>query len=153
MKYKVILAAIWMLAISTASTAQSAADSIKMVINEMFTGMREGDTIKVKSCFSETAFLQTFSRQKDGVVAITTQNASDFCKAIASMPKGAAEEKVVYKDIKVDGSMASAWAPFKLYFNGNFYSCGVNSIQMARLNGKWKIQYIIDTRRKDDCIE
>lgn len=152
MKIKVLLAAVWVFSV-TLSSAQSASDSIKMVIDEMFVGMKEGDTLKVKSCFSETAFLQTFSRQKDGVVDITTQNVSDFCKAIASMPKGAAEEKVVYKDIKVDGSMASVWTPFKLYFNGSFYSCGVNSIQMARLNGKWKIQYIIDTRRKDNCIE
>jgi hypothetical protein len=133
--------------------AQTASDSIKQVINEMFTGMREGDTIKIKSCFSETAFLQTFARNKDGVVDITTIKVSDFCKSVASMPKGAADEQVVYKDIKVDGNMASVWAPFKLYFNGAFYSCGVNSIQMARLNGQWKIQYIIDTRRKDNCVE
>jgi len=152
MRIKVFLAAVWTFSV-TFNFAQSATDSIKMVIDEMFTGMKEGDTLKVKSCFSETAFMQTFSRSKDGVVDITTQNASDFCKAIASMPRGAAEEKVVYKDINVDGAMASVWAPFKLYFNGNFYSCGVNSIQMARLNGQWKIQYIIDTRRNDNCIE
>lgn len=152
MKIKFILAAVWMF-FATLSSAQSATDSIKMVINEMFAGMKEGDTVKVKSCFTETAFLQTFSRTKDGVVDITTDKVSDFCKAIVSLPKGAAEERVVYKDIKVDGSMASVWAPFKLYFNGNFYTCGINSIQMARLNGKWKIQYIIDTRRKDNCIE
>lgn len=153
MTTKLILATILLFATANICIAQTAADSIKQVINEMFVGMKEGDTVKVKSCFSETAFLQTFSRSKEGVVDITTQNASDFCKAIASMPKGAAEEKVVYKDIKVDGTVASVWAPFKLYFNGNFYSCGVNSIQMARLNGQWKIQYIIDTRRKDNCID
>jgi len=153
MKLKLLLITFLVVTSARICIAQTAADSIKMVINEMFVGMKEGDTVKVKSCFTETAFLQTFSRSKDGVVDITTQNASDFCKAIASMPKGAAEEKVVYKDIKVDGAMASVWAPFKLYFNGSFYSCGVNSIQMARLNGQWKIQYIIDTRRKGDCIE
>jgi hypothetical protein len=152
MNAKVMLAAIWMFA-ATVSTAQTAADSIKMVIDEMFAGMKEGDTVKVKSCFTETAFLQTFSRSKEGVVSITTDRVSDFCKAIASIPKGAADERVVYKDIKIDGAMASVWTPFKLYFNGAFYTCGVNAIQMARLNGQWKIQYIIDTRRKDNCIE
>ncbi len=152
MKIKVLLAAVWVFSV-TLSSAQSASDSIKMVIDEMFAGMKEGDTLKVKSCFSETAFLQTFSSSKEGEVDITTVKVSDFCRSIASLPKGAADERVVYKEIKVDGNMASVWAPFKLFFNGNFYSCGVNSIQMARLNGKWKIQYIIDTRRKDNCIE
>lgn len=133
--------------------AQTPSDSIRAVIDQLFAGMREGDTVKVKASFSETAFLQTFSRTKEGKVEITTDKVSDFCRAIASMPKGAADERVTYKDIKIDGSMASVWAPFKLYFNGNFYSCGVNSIQMARLNGEWKIQYIIDTRKKDNCPE
>lgn len=132
---------------------QNAEDSIRQVINEMFAGMKEGDTLRVKSCFSETAFLQTVARTKDGMESIATDRVSDFCKAIASLPKGAADERVEYSYINVDGGMASVWAPFRLYFNGAFYSCGVNSIQMARLNGLWKIQYIIDTRRKDNCIE
>jgi Putative lumazine-binding len=153
MKTKALLSAILLFATANICIAQTAADSIKMVINEMFVGMKEGDTVKVKSCFTETAFLQTFSQSKEGVEKISTVQVSDFCKSIGSMPKGSADERVVYKDIKVDGAMASVWAPFKLYFNGAFYSCGVNSIQMARLNGQWKIQYIIDTRRKDNCVE
>ena len=153
MKTKAILATFLLVATANICMAQTATDSIKQVINEMFAGMKEGDTLKVKSCFTETAFLQTFSSSKEGVAGITTVKVSDFCKSIASMPKGAADERVVYKDIKVDGAMASVWTPFKLYFNGAFYSCGVNAIQMARLNGQWKIQYIIDTRRKDNCVE
>lgn len=149
---KTVLSALFCL-FSFWAAAQAPEDSVKAVIDLMFTGMRESDTVKVKSCFTESAFLQTFTRTKEGKVEIKTDKVSDFCSAIAGIPKGAADERVVYKDIKIDGNMASVWAPFKLYFNGNFYSCGVNSIQMVRLNGEWKIQYIIDTRKKDNCPE
>lgn len=134
-----------------AAHAQNAADSIKAVINQMFTGMKNSDTGLVKSCFTETAFMQTFGKDKEGKTIITTDTPSDFAKIIASIPAGAADEQIVFKDLKIDGPMAAVWTPFKLYFNGKFYSCGVNSFQLVRLNNEWKIQYILDTRRKDNC--
>lgn len=131
--------------------AQAAEDSIKAVINNMFTGMKNSDTIMVKACFTETAVLQTFGKDKEGKIIITTETPGDFAKIIATIPAGAADEQIVFKDLKIDGPMAAVWTPFKLYFNGKFYSCGVNSFQLVRLNGEWKIQYILDTRRKTNC--
>jgi hypothetical protein len=131
--------------------AQNAADSIKAVINKLFTGMKNSDTVMVKSCFSETALMQTFAKNKEGKTIITTDSPGDFAKMIATIPAGAADEQIVFKDLKIDGAMAAVWTPFKLYFNGQFYSCGVNSFQLVRLNNEWKIQYILDTRRKTDC--
>ena len=135
----------------SAAYAQTAEDSIKAVINKMFTGMKNSDTVLIKSCFTETAVLQTFGKDKEGKTIITTDSPSDFAKIIATIPAGAADEQIVFKDLKIDGPMAAVWAPFKLYFNGKFYSCGVNSFQLVRLNNEWKIQYILDTRRKKDC--
>lgn len=134
-----------------AAHAQTAEDSIKTVINKMFTGMKNSDTVLVKSCFSETAIMQTFGKDKEGKIIITTDSPSDFAKIIATIPAGAADEQIVFKDLKIDGPMAAVWTPFKLYFNGKFYSCGVNSFQLVRLNNEWKIQYILDTRRKNNC--
>jgi hypothetical protein len=136
---------------SGAAYAQTAEDSIKTVINKMFTGMKNSDTAMVKSCFTETAVLQTFGKDKAGKTIITTDTPEDFAKIIATIPAGAADEQIVFKDMKIDGPMAAVWTPFKLYFNGKFYSCGVNSFQLVRLNNEWKIQYILDTRRKNNC--
>ena len=135
----------------SAAYAQNAEDSIKAVINKMFTGMKNSDTAMVKECFTETAFMQTFGKNKDGKTIITTDTPSDFAKIIATIPAGAADEQIVFKNLKIDGPMAAVWTPFKLYFNGKFYSCGVNSFQLVRLNNEWKIQYILDTRRRNNC--
>ena len=136
---------------ASATYAQNAEDSIKAVINKMFTGMKNSDTAMVKECFTETAFMQTFGKNKEGKTIITTDTPSDFAKIIATIPAGAANEQIVFKDLKIDGPMAAVWTPFKLYFNGKFYSCGVNSFQLVRIDNVWKIQYILDTRRKNNC--
>jgi hypothetical protein len=43
------------------------------------------------------------------------------------------------------------WTPYRFIFNGKFSHCGVNSFTLVKLNGEWKINYVIDTRRKEKC--
>lgn len=138
-------------AISAQPAAASAEDSIRHVVNTTFIAMKESDTILLKTCFTEGALLQTFAPGKGGKTTIVTETVSSFARSIASLPKGVADEQVVFERIQIDGPMAAVWAPFKLLLNGRFYSCGVNNIQLVRLNNEWKIQYILDTRRKDNC--
>jgi hypothetical protein len=146
-KLKQVITTLVLTAFVSAANAQTAEDSIKAVINKTFAGMKEGDTSKIKQCFTEGAILQTFMRKKDGTINLTKETVGDFCKAIASLPIGAADELIIFEQIKIDGRMASVWTPFKLYLNGKFYSCGVNSFQLVKLDNEWKIQYIIDTRK------
>jgi len=139
------------LTITMNASAQSTEDSIRKVISTTFVAMKESDTLLLKTCFAEGALLQTFAPAKGGKTIIVTETVSSFARNIAALPKGMADEQVVFDNIQIDGPMAAAWVPFKLYLNGKFYSCGVNNIQLVRLNGEWKIQYILDTRRKDNC--
>jgi len=53
--------------------------------------------------------------------------------------------------IKIDGPLAFVWAPYNFFYKGKFSHCGVDCFAMVRMNGSWKIQYIIDTRRKNAC--
>jgi hypothetical protein len=62
-----------------------------------------------------------------------------------------ADERITFETIKIDGPLAVAWTPYKFYYEGKFSHCGVNSFQLVRLNGAWKIQYLIDTRRRTGC--
>jgi len=120
-KFNTFIIIVALTALTTAVKGQTAEDSIKAVINTTFVGMKNGDTNLIKTCFTEGAILQTFVRQKDGKMGLTKESVSDFCKAIASIPKGmVANEQIVFKDLKIDGSMAAVWAPFKLYFDGKF---------------------------------
>jgi len=135
------------------SRAQTAEDSVKAVINNMFLGMKNSDAGLLKSTFSDSIVFQSIARNKEGMTVIRNENAGDFIASISKLAPGAADERISFETIKIDGPLAFAWTPYKFYYNGQFSHCGVNSFQLVRFNGVWKIQYIIDTRRKTGCLE
>ncbi len=155
MKYFFILLTITVCGINTNAQPvvpmqQTAADSVKAVINTMFTAMKNSDTVLLKSCFADSMVLQTISRNKEGFVVLT-EKPSTFVESISKLPPGDADERIVFETIKTDGPLAMAWTPYQFYYKGQFSHCGVNSFQLVRFNGVWKIQYIIDTRRRLGC--
>lgn len=133
------------------TNAQTATDSVKATITAMFEGMKNSDTNVLRSVFAEAAILQTIVQSKEGKTQVRSEDVSGFVTSIGKLPKGSADERITFDVIKVDAALAIAWTPYKFYFNGQLYHCGVNSFQLVRLEGKWKIQYIIDTRRRENC--
>ncbi len=151
--YKFLLLVFLFAATVQTGHAQSAEDSVKITIGNLFSAMRNADGKAVMSCFADSAIMQTIARNKEGGAVIRNERPADFATVVASMPKMAADERITFEVVKVDGALAIAWTPYNFYYNGKFSHCGVNSFQLVRQNGSWKIQYLIDTRRKQGCKE
>lgn len=132
--------------------AQTAEDSVKAAVNLLFESMKNGDANALKNCFSDSAILQTISTDKSGQKFIRTEQVSGFAASVAKLPKGAADERIIFETIRIDGPLAIVWTPYMFYFNGQFSHCGVNSFHLVKLNGSWKIHFLIDTRRKEPCL-
>ena len=132
------------------SHAQSAEDSVKAVVNNLFRAMKNSDGVLLKSVFSDSAILQTIET-KTGKTTVKNEAVAGFIESISKLPVGAADEQVIFDMVKIDAALASVWTPYKFFFNGKFSHCGVNSFQLLRLNNEWKIQYLIDTRRRAGC--
>jgi Domain of unknown function (DUF4440) len=141
------------LLISTAIAvnAQSTRDSVIAAVNQLFEAMKKADTVLLKNCFSASAVLQTIKDDK-GVIKVIEEKVADFIDFVGKERVGSADEQIIVETVKTDGPMAIVWTPYKFYYQGKFSHCGVNSFQLVRLNGQWKIQYIIDTRRKEGCL-
>ncbi|HLK31077.1 MAG TPA: nuclear transport factor 2 family protein [Puia sp.] len=131
--------------------AQSPEDSVKAAVNQLFTAMKNADSSLLVSSFADSALLQTIVTTKEGKVEVKNESIIEFASFINKTPKGDADERIVFDILKIDGALATVWAPYKFYYKGKFNHCGVDSFQMLRVNGKWKIQYLIDTRRKQGC--
>ena len=149
MKYFFI--ALTVLLFGNVARSQSAVDSVKMVINNMFTAMKNADPVLLQSCFADSMVLQTISRDKDGKLLVRNEAASGFIEFISKEAPGNADERIIFETVKTDGPLASVWTPYQFYYKGQFSHCGVNSFQLVRFNGIWKIQYLIDTRRRTGC--
>jgi hypothetical protein len=138
--------------ISTLIKAQSAQDSAKAVVNQLFTAMRNVDAAMLKDAFADSAVLQTIKqRRQDGTFFVQNEKVEDFIKSISTAKKDSLDERITFETVKVDGPLASVWTPYKFFYAGKFSHCGVNSFQLVRINGRWKIQFLIDTRRRQGC--
>lgn len=134
--------------ISTFAFSQSSEELlIKASINSLFDGMKTSDSTKITNAFSKTAVLQTIAKNGD----VKNENIKDFAVSISKAVKGSLAERITFSNILIDGNLASVWTPYEFYYQGKFSHCGVNSFQLVKVNNEWKIQYIIDTRRKDNC--
>ena len=141
---------IFFLLISSFSFAQNTSEKeIIKPIENLFNAMKSADSLGVKNAFSDSAIMQTFGKNQE----IRTDKVEDFAKQVGASQAGDLDERFTISKILVDGNMASVWVPYQFYYKGNFSHCGVNSFQLAKINNEWKIQYIIDTRRKDNCTK
>jgi len=137
--------------ISTITMAQSAEDSVKAIVNQLFAAMKGANAAMLKEAFADSAVLQTIRRKQDGTFFVQDEKVSDFVEQIGKAKKDSLDERITFETIKIDGPLAIAWTPYKFYYAGNFSHCGVNSFQLVRINGRWKIQFLIDTRRRQGC--
>ena len=141
---------IFFLLISSFSFAQNTSEKeIIKPIENLFNAMKSADSLGVKNAFSDSAIMQTFGKNQE----IRTDKVEDFAKQVGASKAGDLDERFTISKILVDGNMASVWVPYQFYYKDNFSHCGVNSFQLAKINNEWKIQYIIDTRRKDNCTK
>ncbi|WP_379964622.1 nuclear transport factor 2 family protein [Epilithonimonas sp. UC225_85] len=134
--------------ISSSIFAQTSEETlIKTSINSLFDGMKTSDSTKITKAFSKNAVLQTITKNGE----VKTENIKDFAASISKAAKESLDERISFSNILIDGNLASVWTPYGFYYQGKFSHCGVNSFQLVKANNEWKIQYIIDTRRKDNC--
>ena len=133
------------------SHAQSDEAQVKGAIEMLFRGIRTADTALMQTVLSPTASLQTIAGP-GGQETVQAEPISRFLASIAKPHAEPYDEQISFGAIHIDGALASVWTPYKFYVGTKFSHCGVNSFQLVKLNGAWKIHYIIDTRRKDGCL-
>lgn len=148
MKQVLVLLTIFL---NIAASAQNDEAAIKQTITRMFNGMRLGDTAMIRSAFSSQGILQTVAKDKNGNVFVDSEPLDSFIIFIGRPHKEVYDERIQFELIRIEGELAIAWTPYKFYVGDKFSHCGVDSYQLVKLNGQWKIQYLIDTRRKQNC--
>ncbi|RYY96032.1 MAG: hypothetical protein EOO11_14490 [Chitinophagaceae bacterium] len=129
----------------------SAQDSVKIPIQRLFDGMRRSDTAMIRSAFAPGAILQTVLQNRAGDTRVVTEPIDSFLAGMARPHTEVYDERISYDDLRIDGPLASAWTPYQFFVGEKFSHCGVNAFHLVRFAGEWKIQYIIDTRRRTGC--
>ncbi|MES2275548.1 MAG: nuclear transport factor 2 family protein [Bacteroidota bacterium] len=126
---------------------------IKQTITTFFDGMRKSDTAMMRSAIAKDMVLQSVANKKDGTTALVTESMANFTASVAKPHAEIYDERVTFNDIRIDADLAMVWAPYKFYVGQTFSHCGVDVFQLMKTAQGWKIIYIVDTRRKDKCVE
>jgi hypothetical protein len=134
------------------ANSQTGEDSVKSTVNRLFTAMKNADPDILLSCFSDSVIFQSLSTDQQGKTIVKTESVHEFASLIGKLQKNDADERISFDVVRIDANLAVVWAPYQFYYKGKFSHCGADSFQLIRVNGQWKIQYLIDTRRKDGCM-
>ena len=151
MNYKLVLLACFIFITGLTASAQqnnindTEQAAVKAVIQNMFTAMKNGDTVLLKTCFSPTAVFQTVV-SKDKEVVVKDETVQNFINSIGKQPAGAIDERIVFETVKINKDLAIVWTPYEFYYKDKYSHNGVNSFQLVKFKEGWKIQYLIDTR-------
>lgn len=125
---------------------------IQQVIENLFIGMKKGDSALVRSVFHETVTMATAFKNREQKSMLRRESSiEDFVKSVGTPRADALNEEIWNLEIKVDGDLAQAWCDYAFYVGKKFSHCGVDAFQLFRAEKGWKIFHLADTRRPADC--
>jgi len=142
--------AIALLLIAVPASAQSPDDEVRAVIDQLFDGMRAGDSTAVRATFHPALTLQSVGI-RDGATMMQEGSADQFVQAVGQPHEQVWDERIWDVVIHVDDPLATAWMNYAFYLGEELSHCGVNAFRFLRGADGWKILSIIDTRRREGC--
>ena len=136
--------------VTTSVSAQTPAEQeVLKVVNQMFDGMRNADSAAVRAVFVPGARFASIDPRATPP-AVRYDSVGGWINAIAGSNKRW-NEQIYDVQVKVDGDMAHVWSPYTFYLDGKWNHCGVNSMELLKVNGAWKLTQLSDTRKRDGC--
>lgn len=121
-------------------------------IQQLFEGMLKKDSTLLRASLHPNARLATTYTDKKGNPQFKSEDINGFVKSIGTATHHL-EEKIWSYKVQVDGNLATVWTDYTFYVDEKLSHCGVNSFELFQTREGWKITSIVDTRRRDNCIE
>lgn len=127
-------------------------EAVGQTIRQLFTGMEKGDSALVSTAFTpEVTMVTIFRNRKQELVLQRESSLQEFLVAVGTPHEAVWYEEFWNLQIQIDGDFAQAWCEYAFYAGKNFSHCGVDAFQLIKMDGKWQIFHLADTRRKEGC--
>ena len=147
---KFILIAVTLLSFNSFAQDSDSVE-VRFVLDQLFEGMRTGDSTMVANTFHPDIQMVSIFNTKQGDIGYHMGSAQEFKNAVGTPHDDIWDERISNVVIQLDGNLAQVWMNYSFYLNDKFSHCGVNSIQMLRTKDGWKMIHLADTRRRSDC--
>jgi len=124
------------------------ADPVIAVVASLFDAMRDGDASAIEAVVAPEVHIIVADAQ--GGVTVSTLRREAWAERLAG-PPGAFDERMWAPEVRIDGDLATLWAPYSFRRNGELSHCGYDAFQLVRLDGRWRIVTVAYTRTTEDC--
>lgn len=150
--FNTVITNILILSLSSALFSQPLEkDEVMQPVKNLFLAMQTNDSTLAASLFTEDAILHTVYTDQTGKYKRATMPASKLVSAFGKPKEQVWSEPIWNEKVEVDGGLASVWVNYAFYIDSTFGHCGVDAFQLQKTEQGWKIFYLADTRRFDDC--
>lgn len=147
-----------LLALSPAVRADQAQDraAILDLMQRTFDAIASGDPDRWRPLLTDEARNLSFSTGGDGGGTVWRMRERAYKDRLAQMdgkPTGYLERWIGEPTILVQGPIAVAWGEYEFWIEGVFSHCGVDTVNLAKIDGQWKIAHFMWTADPNGCPE
>ncbi|MCL7977331.1 MAG: nuclear transport factor 2 family protein [marine benthic group bacterium] len=106
-------------------------------VRALFRALGERDVVRLEEHFLPQA-LTTAVRFEAGAEYPSVQSLPEVLESIAAVTVPMTE-RIWDPEVRVDGEVASLWAPYDFYVDGSFSHCGHDAVHLVRVDGRWRV--------------
>lgn len=142
-----VVAALLVLMLTSCATApdQRRDDDVVQAAQRIFDAMERGDASTLATLLHPEARMVAVI---DGETRIRT--GQEWVSGIAAS-REPVRERMWNPRVRVDGDLASLWAPYDLHIGDRFSHCGTNAMHFVRSGTAWRLVSVTFTVQKEDC--
>ncbi len=116
-------------------------------VDGLFTAMFERDTAALRSLLLPNAWLVAVDS-----TGTRESNAESFIGRFSGADEGLLE-RMWDPEVRIDGPIATLWTRYDFHRGDVFSHCGTDAVQLASVDGQWRIFSIIYTVVREGCPE
>ncbi|PRX46354.1 nuclear transport factor 2 family protein [Salegentibacter salegens] len=127
-------------------------EDLQNLIEDFFEAFHAQDSKALRNFAHPEIKMQSVAIDAEGNTTLSTEEYTTFLKSIASIPETTKfEEQLHGFEININDMIANVSIPYSFFINNELSHCGVNTFQLMKSKGEWKIIYLVDTRSKLGC--
>jgi len=143
---KVIQLALLASVAAQAGNAAGPADEVVASVQRIFDAMAAKDGQALGAAFLPGARLVAV--MPDGRATETA--VAEWSARIPASPD-ALLERMWSPEVRIDGFLATLWAPYDFHRAGKFSHCGIDQVTLVRQDGAWKAASLAYTVQREGC--
>lgn len=135
---------------AAAVPAPGADSEIIAVAEALFSAMRARDTTTIRELFVPEAQIVALRSGGPPAAAPQMRSAEAFVASIGR-PGEILAERMWDPQVRIDGDLATLWAPYEFHVGDRFSHCGSDAFHLIRAEGRWRIVALTYTVQTTGC--